>query len=285
MTVRIGVSGWSYDEWSGDFYPEDLPASRRLRYVAERFDTVEANGSFYSLLTPSAYRSWYDDTPAGFRMAVKGSRFITHNKSLSDARVPLANFFASGPLALKEKLGPILWQLPERHALDPERLDFFLSLLPGSFEEAGDLAGQHDDEVEDAWIETGENHRIRHVLEARHESFRRKEAVRILRDRDVAMAISHAGDWERTEEITAGFVYLRLHGAPRTYRSGYGDEALDDWARKIRKWAAGGEPEDALGSTDLQPPRRKGRDVYVYFDNDTEGRAPYDALALTERVG
>ena len=285
MTIRIGVSGWSYDEWAGDFYPEDLPDSRRLEYVAGRFDTAEANGSFYSLLTPASYRSWYEDTPDDFRMAVKGSRFITHNKRLSGVETAVANFFASGVLALAEKLGPVLWQLPGRHAFDEERLDAFLSLLPGDFEEAAEVGSGHDDRVEETWLETDRNHRIRHVLEARHESFFTKEAVRVLRDHGVALAVSHADDWEMREEITAGFVYVRLHGTPETYRSGYGGESLDDWAGKIRTWAQGEEPEEARRVTDLQPPPREGRDVYVYFDNDAEGRAPHDALALAERLG
>ncbi|HZD03422.1 MAG TPA: DUF72 domain-containing protein, partial [Longimicrobiales bacterium] len=121
-TVRIGVSGWSYGPWRGDFYPADLPQNRELAYLAERFDTVEVNGTFYALQKPDTFRGWYDDTPHDFRFAVKGSRFITHNKKLADPVGPLANFWAQGVLALGQKLGPVLWQLPRTVTFDEERI-------------------------------------------------------------------------------------------------------------------------------------------------------------------
>lgn len=282
--IRIGVSGWSYEGWRGDFYPEDLPSDQWLGWLAGSFDTVEANGPFYALQTPDTYRSWYEGVPRDFRFAVKGSRFITHNKRLRDVRGALANFLASGVLALREKLGPVLWQLPANHVFDRERLGAFLALLPRDSESAARLAREHDGRVGDAWLEVEENHRLRHVLEARHESFFTPEAVAVLRDAGVALAISHAGDWPTREEITAGFVYVRLHGAPRTYRSGYGGSHLARWARKIEAWARGREPADARTITERRPPARKARDVYVYFDNDAEGRAPHDARKLAERV-
>lgn len=283
-TIRVGVSGWDYDGWQGSFFPGDLPRGERLAFVADRMDAVEANGPFYSLLTPDSYRSWYQATPRGFRFAVKGSRFITHNKKLDDARGPLANFLASGPLVLGEKLGPFLWQLPERHRFDPDRLQGFLDLLPHDTDQALELAREHDDRVDHVFLEPGDNHRVRHVLEVRHDSFFCAEAVRMLRGAGVALAISHAGDWPLREELTAGFVYLRLHGAPTTYESGYGTEALERWAARIRRWARGEEPPDAKRITDRVPPRRKTRDVYVFFDNDAGGRAPPDALDLMERL-
>lgn len=285
MTVRIGVSGWNYDDWRGDFYPEDLPKKRWLAWLAERFGTVEANGPFYGLLSPDTYRAWYDDVPRDFRFAVKGSRFITHNKKLRDARGALANFFASGVLALGEKLGPVLWQLPAQQSFDRERLEGFLDLLPRDTEAAARLGRDHDDRIEKPCLDVDANHRLRHVLEPRHESFFTAETVAVLRRAGVALAVSHAGDWPMCEEVTAGFVYLRLHGAPRTYTSGYGASSLDAWAEKIRAWAQGDEPEDIRTITDRAPPRRKRRDVYVYFDNDAAGHAPHDARALTERIG
>ena len=108
--------------------------------------------------------------------------------------------------------------------------------------------------------------------------------MRVLRDAGVALAVSRAGDWEMMEELTAGFAYVRLHGAPQTYHTGYEEEEIVDWARKVPTWATGDEPEDAARITDREPPPRKGRDVYVYFDNDAEGRAPHDARRLAERL-
>lgn len=282
--IRTGVSGWSNEGWKGDYFPEDLPDKRRLAFLSERMDSVEANGTFYSLLSPTAYRRWYEETTPGFRIAVKGSRFITHNKKLRDVRVALGNFLASGVLELGDKLGPLLWQLPQRHRFDPERLQSFLDLLPHDTDAAVRLARAHDERVREASLSTDRNRRIRHVLEPRHESFFCDEAVRILRHAGVALAVSHAADWPMREEITAGFVYVRLHGAPRTYASGYDASSLDRWASRAETWASGQEPDDSERITDLKPPPRKGRDVYVYFDNDGEGRAPHDAAALRKRL-
>lgn len=281
--VRIGLSGWSYPDWKDDFY-EGVPRARWLEHVGRVFDTVEVNGSFYSLQKPSSYAGWYDATPASFRFAVKGSRFITHDKKLGDTEGALANFFASGVLALKEKLAPVLWQLPANQPFREERLRAFLEGLPRDFESAARLARGHDHRVEEPFLEVGANHRIRHAFEVRHESFLAPRAVRVLRDGGVALVVSDAGEWPLREELTAGFVYVRLHGSPHTYHSGYGARALDRWAERIRAWRDGGEPADPARVTDRAPPRRKGRDVFVYFDNDAGGRAPRDARDLADRV-
>lgn len=284
--ARIGLSGWSYDAWRGDFYPEDLPGTRQLEYVGRRFSTLEINGSFYSLQRPSTYRDWYERVPAGFVFAVKASRYITHSKRLNEPRVAVANFLASGVLALDEKLGPILWQLPERLEFDAERVDAFLGMLPGDTESAAELARDHDPGVVgESLTEVEENHRLRHAIEPRHESFFGDAFPRLARDHGAAMVFADSGDWPYTEEITAGFVYLRLHGSPETYASGYGEKELDRWAERIRAWRDGSEPEDADRLTDLAAPRRKSRDVFAYFDNDARGHAPWNALDLAERLG
>ncbi|MDX1624213.1 MAG: DUF72 domain-containing protein [Gemmatimonadota bacterium] len=284
--VRIGLSGWSYDAWQGDFYPGDLAKSRRLEYAADRFASLEINGTFYSLQRPATFRDWYERTPAGFVWAVKASRYITHSKRLNEPREAVANFLASGPLALGGKLGPILWQLPGRLEFDADRVERFLELLPKDTESAADLAGDHDpDVVEESFTGVEENHRMRHAVEPRHESFFDDAFPRLARDHGVAIVFADSGEWPYTEELTAGFVYLRLHGSPETYASGYGDGELDRWADRIRAWRDGGEPDDAERLTGLAAPRRKSRDVYVYFDNDARGHAPWNALDLAERLG
>lgn len=283
--VRIGISGWNYEEWRGDFYPEDLARDDELAYAARRFDTIEINGSFYSLQSPGTYAGWREATPADFRFAVKASRYVTHMKLLKDARQGVANFLASGVLALEEKLGPILWQLPERLAFDEERVGAFLEVLPRDTESAAELATERDpDVVEDAFLEVDDNHRLRHAIEPRHPSFFEAPFVRLARDAGVAIVFADSGEWPYVEEVTAGFVYVRLHGSPETYRSDYAGD-LGRWADRIRAWADGGEPDDAERLTDLQPPPRKGRDVWVYFDNDAEGHAPRNAIDLAGRLG
>lgn len=283
--IRIGLSGWSYDSWRGEFYPDDLPRSRQLGYLASVFPTVEVNGSFYSLLSPKNYRSWSEQVPADFCFAIKGSRFLTHNKKLEDADQPLANFLASGLLALDAKLGPILWQLPDHLAVDLDRLERFLDLLPRDTETAARLARRHDDRVKEAVTRVGKNRRMRHALEVRHRESLGEELVRVARRAGIALVFSHAGDWPYHEEITAGWVYLRLHGSPQTYASPYDDAALDRWAERARAWHEASEPPDARTLTDLDPPERKSRDVYVYFDNDQQGHAPRDARRLAMMLG
>lgn len=282
--ARVGLSGWTYDAWRGDFYPADLPRRRWLAHVAERFDTVEVNGTFYGLVSPATFRSWRAEVPRGFTFAVKGSRYVTHQKKLRDPERTVANFFAQGVLELDDALGPVLWPLPANLHFDARRIEAFLSVLPHHTDHAVTLARQHDDRVTDVAYGPGTRHRVRHVLEVRHESYWCDELVRLARRHGVALAVSHAGEWPITEEVTAGFVYVRLHGTDPTYASPYGDDELDRWAARVRAWRDGHEPDDARRITDRRPPPRKGRDVYVYFDNDQGGHAPRDAARLRERV-
>jgi uncharacterized protein YecE (DUF72 family) len=281
--TRIGISGWSYDDWRGVFYPADLPRRRQLEYASRRFNSIEINGSFYALQRPESYRSWYEQTPDDFVFAVKGNRFITHNKKLKDVETPLANFLASGVLLLKEKLGPIVWQLPANLRFDAGRLEGFLHLLPADTESAACLARRHDSRVKGrCWTTTDANRRLRHVLEVRHAGFLVPEFVRLLRASGVALAFADSADWPYTEEISAGFVYLRLHGAAQTYASNYSERELTRWTERIRMWRSGKEPSDAERITDREPPRRQRRDVYIYFDNDRHAYAPRNALRLAE---
>lgn len=284
----IGLSGWNYPGWRGDFYPKGLRQRDELAHAASCFDSIEINGTFYSLKRPDDFAAWREATPSGFVFAVKGSRFITHMKQLREPRVALANFFAQGVLRLEEKLGPLLWQFPERMRFDDaraERFDAFLSMLPRDTQAAGELAREHGPQVEGrAWLETDRNRRLRHAVEVRHESFFVEPFMRLLRRHGVALVFSDAAEWRYAEELTAGFVYIRLHGSERTYTSRYTDAQLDRLARAIGSWMDGAQPGDAATVTSLAPPPRKGRDVYVYFDNDAKVHAPKDAARLMARL-
>jgi uncharacterized protein YecE (DUF72 family) len=282
---RVGTSGWVYPPWRGTFYPPGLPHRRELEYLSRQLNTVEINGSFYSLQRPASYQAWAAATPEDFVFAVKGSRFITHMKKLRDVETPLANFFASGVLALGAKLGPLLWQLPPNLAFDIDRLATFLAQLPRSTAEAATLAQCHDERLEGrAWTCTDADRPLRHALEVRHPSYRDPALIELLRRQGIALVVADtAGTWPYLEDITADFVYIRLHGDSELYVSGYSDEALDTWAQRIRGWQAGESPRTEHTIAPPAPVRR--REVFVYFDNDAKVRAPVDAISLARRLG
>ena len=267
--VRIGTSGWLYPPWRSVFYPPKLPHRKELAYLSSQLNTVEINGTFYSLQRPESFRNWFAQTPDDFVFAVKGARFITHMKKLSDSETPLANFFASGVLALGHKLGPILWQLPPNLGFHPERLAAFFDALPRSTGEAAWLARKHDDRLTDRSVtDAVTDQPVRHAIEVRHKSFETTTFTDLLRDHAISLVIADtAGRWPLIREVTADLVYLRLHGDVELYTSGYTDEALESWAREIRAWRV----------ADL--------DVQVHFDNDVKVHAPYNAICLAEKLG
>ncbi|MGV9300698.1 DUF72 domain-containing protein [Amycolatopsis sp. NPDC003676] len=268
--IRVGTSGWRYPPWRGAFYPSGLPQRRELEYLSRRTNAVEINGSFYSLQRPERYRGWHAETPAGFLFAVKGGRFITHLKQLRDVETALANFYASGVLALAGKLGPFLWQLPPRLAFDPDRVSAFLGQLPRTTSEAAALGAKHDDKLKsEAFLESEPDRPVRHALEVRHPSFTTTEAMDLLEKHRVALVTADAAaPWPYREDQTTDFSYVRLHGSEDLYTSNYSDSALRAWAAKITEWHDGGR-----------------RDVHVYFDNDSKVAAPRNAVALTRLLG
>ena len=231
---------------------------------SRQVSAIEINGTFYSLQLPSSFQKWYSETPDDFVFSIKGARFITHMKKLNDVRVPLANFFASGVLCLREKLGPILWQFPPNFGWNEKRFREFFKILPRATEEAAELARLHDDKLKGrAWTQTDARRPLRYAVEIRHRSFLVPEFFAFLREYRAAFVFADtAGKWPYAEELTAELVYCRLHGDTELYVSGYSDAALHSWAERIRRW-------------------RRGRDVFVYFDNDAKVHAPFDAQRLS----
>jgi uncharacterized protein YecE (DUF72 family) len=269
--IHIGISGWRYEPWRGVFYPPGLVQARELEYAAGRLPTIEINGSFYSLQRPSSYAAWYAATPPGFVFAVKGNRFLTHMLKLRGIETPLANVLASGVFALREKLGPFLWQFPPQLRFDrndPEKFERFFSLLPRDTGQALAMARGHDEKLAGrALLEIDAVRPLRHAVEVRHESFRDPAFLALLRRHGIALVVADtAGKFPDMDDVTADFVYIRLHGEHELYASGYEDASLERWAARIRDWAGNG-------------------DVFCYFDNDIKVRAPFDALRLMEMVG
>lgn len=237
--IHIGTSGWHYDDWTGPFYPEDMNAKDFLACYAESFQAVEINASFYRLPTKKALKDWHAQTPRDFVFAAKASRYITHMKKLKDPKQSSAKFFTAVK-ALGNKLGPILFQLPPNWRVNAERLAAFLDALPGGH---------------------------RYAFEFRDETWFCDEVLDLLRAHKAAFCIYDLDRKTSPKEVTADFVYVRLHGPKGPYKGSYDDNTLKRWADDISRW-------------------RKGRhDVYVFFDNDQKGYAPRNALRLRELVG
>jgi uncharacterized protein YecE (DUF72 family) len=265
MAICVGLSGWSYKEWAGRFYPSGLEQSEWLGFVAERFPTVEVNRTFYSLLRPDTFRKWRGQVPKDFKFAVKGSRYITHMKRLREVAKPLANFFASGVLELGHHLETVLWQFPANDAVNSDDLIKFMSDLPKTTDQAANLAERHDERVSFYEEPPRVRNPIRHAIELRHPDSLDVQIVSAARAHNVAIVKSHASNWPLFEEETADFAYFRLHGPEGLYHSGYSPEQLEEWSSRIER---------------LTP----GQDVFVYFDNDGNGHAPNDALALLNQL-
>lgn len=242
--IYIGTSGYNYPHWwNGIFYPSDLPQKRWLEFYAQSFNTVELNVTFYRLPKKDIFEGWYKRTPKDFSFTVKGSRFITHIKRLKDCREPLS-LLVDNASPLKEKMGPLLWQLPPRFPFEKDRLEEFgvlLSTLPRSKS-------------------------IRHVFEFRDESWFCQDCFKILEEFQFGYCIAHGAGFPYVERVTTDFVYLRLHGGEVLYGSNYSDKELREWAQKIEGW------------------RKKKKDVFVYFNNDAYGFAVKNGLTLQHLV-
>lgn len=285
--IRIGISGWRYAPWRGDFYPKGLAQRRELEFASRAVNSIEINGSFYGLQTPQRYAAWYAETPEDFVFSVKAPRFITHVRRLEDIEQPLANFFASGPLSLKDKLGPVLWQFPPSFRFDEALFGDFLSRLPSDTDQARQLARHADARLHlSGYLDAERGHALRHAVEIRNDSFRCQAFIALLRQHNVALVVADtAGKWPYIEDVTADFLYLRLHGDAQLYTSGYSDKALRRWQSRIEAWSAGHQPADAELIDPGHPLRETPRDLYCYFDNDVKVRAPYDAQRLWQYLG
>ena len=284
--TRIGISGWRYPPWRGVFYPPGLPQHRELEYASRALPTIEINGTFYSLQKPESFEHWYQDTPPGFVFSIKGPRYITHIRRLKNIEGPLANFFASGIFNLREKLGPILWQFPPSFRYDPEKMKRFFELLPHDTEQALSLARRHEPHMAGRiQLAIDATRSLRYAIEIRHESFVDISFVQLLREHNIALVVADtAGKWPYREDVTADFLYLRLHGDKEIYASGYTPEALTRWAGRIRAWREGSQPDDAHLISPQPTPERRPRDVYCYFDNDVKVKAPFDARDLMAKL-
>ena len=280
-TIRTGMAGWIFPEWRGGmFYPEGLKQKEELPWASRAVSAIEINATFYSNQKATSFENWRSQTPDGFAFTVKGWQFVTHIKKLKDVETPLANFFASGVLALGDRLGPICWQLPGNLSYSAERIETFLKLLPKTPKQALALAAKHDERVAAPHLNTDGVSSIRHAIEVRHKSFAEPEFVELLRAHNVALVTADTADWPYVDQ-TADFSYLRLQGAPGSDH--YEPMDLDSWAKRLRGWADGTASKDA--PLIAEPTKPVPRDIYAFFVSTDKPNAPRNALAIAGRLG
>ncbi len=258
--VHVGIGGWTFAPWRGAFYPPGLPHSKELAYAAGKLTAIEINGTFYRTQTPASFAKWRGEVPEGFVFAVKAPRVTTHRTALAESEPAIARFLDSGLVELGDRLGPVLWQFPPTRRFEPEHFETFLSLLPASH---GGLA-------------------MRHVVEARHDSFVVPEWLALLRKYSVAAAVIDSDKHTLLGDLTAPFVYARLQRNSETEAEGYAAAGLDDWAARVRCWMAGQAVTDLKLVTTA--PKPSPRECFVFFISGDKVRAPDAAQAFLRRL-
>lgn len=261
--IFTGIGGWTYAPWRGEFYPKGLPHAQELRYAASRLTSIEINGTFYRTQSPASYRKWASDVPDGFAFSLKGPRFAVNRSVLAEAGDSIKRFLNSGVTELGDRLGPLLWQFAPTKKYDEADFGRFLEHLPGDFD----------------------GHRLRHVVEVRHDSFRVPAFVKLVRQFGVAVCFSEHATYPAIADLTSDFVYARLQKGDDTIKTGYPPTALDTWANRVRLWASGGAPDDLPSADAALRPKKQARDVFVYFIHEGKVRAPAAAMALIDRLG
>lgn len=280
-TIRTGIAGWVFPGWrKGAFYPADLRQKDELHYASRALTTIEINATFYSHQKAASFEAWAAQTPEDFVFPVKGHQGITHIKRLKEVETLVANFFASGPLALGKRLGPFVWQLPPNMKFDASRMETFLRLLPQDPDALQALAKKHDEKTTSPFLDVTGIDTVRHAIEVRHESFADAAFLEMMRAHNVAIVVADTDNWP-TLDVSADFVYCRLQGAPGSDH--YEPADIDRWAARVRAWANGQPMTDGafIAGAETAP---KPRDVFVHFVSTDKEHAPQNAIALARRV-
>lgn len=263
---RSGTAGWVFAPWRGTFFPSGLVQKKELAYASEKLGTIEINATFRSLQKPESFARWASETPENFVFSVKGPQLVTHIKRLKNCRQELANFFASGPLALGDRMGPFVWQLPPNLAYDAASFAAFLELLPKDVTAYTALAGEADPAKLTPFLQAKGVATIRHAIEMRHASFITPEVDALLTRHNIARVIADTVDDPR-RTLTADFAYCRLQGPARPDATGYEDADIADLATMAKHWLSA------------------GHDVFAYFVHEDKLHAPQNAMALAKAVG
>lgn len=260
--IRVGIGGWTYAPWRGDFYPADLVQRRELEYASRKVTSIEINGTYYGSQKPATFAKWRDEVPDDFVFSVKGPRFTTNRRALGEAGESVMRFLNGGVLELRDKLGPINWQFPPSKQYDADDFQAFLDLLPP------ELKGRQ----------------LRHVVEVRHDSFSTPQFIDQLRSRGVAAVFTDKEDVPNLRDVTADFVYIRLHRSSESHVAGYPPRQLDDWAERALQWSRGKSPADAKLIAGGKTPQAPSREVFMYAIDGFKQKAPFAAMALIDRL-
>jgi uncharacterized protein YecE (DUF72 family) len=260
--IRVGVGGWIYAPWRGAFYPEGLAQRRELEYASRHLSTLEINSTYYGAQRPESFTRWHDETPDDFVFSLKAPRFAMNRRVLAEAGATIERFLGGGVLNLRDKLGPINWQLTPGKRFDPEDYARFLELLPG----------------------VADGRPLRHALEVRDASFCTPEFVALAREHKAAIVVSGDSGYPLIGDASAPFVYARIMGTAQDQPHGYAPADLDHWAERALAWSRGETPGDL--ATYAKPVAAKtGRDVFLYVISGYKERNPAAAMALIERLG
>ena len=257
-TIRAGVGGWTFEPWEGTFYPEKLAKTKQLAYAAGKLKTIEVNGTYYSGFTPATYAKWAAETPEGFVFSIKGNRFVTNRKVLSEAGESMKKFFAQGLEELGPKLGPLVWQFANTKKFEPADFEGFLNLLPREH------AGLN----------------LRHAVEVRHPSFVVPEFAALCRAFKVAICFADHAAYPEIADVTADFVYARLQKGNDAIPTAYDAADLGRWAGIAKDWAEGKEPDGLVYADPVANAENRQRDVFVYFIHEGKVNAPQGAMAF-----
>ncbi|MBL8591592.1 MAG: DUF72 domain-containing protein [Devosia sp.] len=280
-TIRLGTAGWVFEAWRKSYYPDGLKQKDELAYSSARLGNIEINATFYSHQKAASFENWASQTPDDFVFTVKAHQLVTHIKRLKDVELPLANFFASGVMALGKKLGPFCWQLPGNSKYDPDRMEAFLSLLPQTPEALVALAGKTDYGKNPPYLDATGIIRVRHAIEVRHESFADPRFIAQLRAYNVALVVADTAEWAYIDQ-TADFSYARLQGAPG--KESYALAEREVRAGWLKSWAEGkpvaGGPY--VTAAEASPPPR---DVFAFFVSTDKEHAPDNARAVMAQLG
>lgn len=261
--IRVGVGGWQFEPWRGVFYPDKMPQRRELEYASRHLTAIEINATYYGAQKPESFRKWAAEAPDGFKFSVKGTRYATNRRDLSQSGDSISRFLNSGITELGDRLGPLLWQFANTKRYERADMTHFLDLLPDS------LNGM----------------KLQHVLEVRHDSFMDPDFIALARERNAAVAYAHHAGYPNIPDVTADFVYARLQSGSDDIPTGYPPAELDAWAERLKAWSRGEAPDGLdLVAPDAPAPGRP-RDVYAFVIHEGKVRAPAAAMGVIERLG